>query len=333
MLVTDLNSTKLFAGLEGAKGILLALSGGPDSVAALALLSDWAKAGGPHLQAATFDHALRANSRTEAEHCAALCQSLNVPHTILTWDGDKPATRIQEEARDARYRALIGHAKKIGADYLITAHHADDQVETILFRMMRGSSIGGLAGMRPFSARDGIIHARPFLHLRKSELIGICTARALPTIADPSNADPRFARTHMRRLAGLLEEAGMTPDSFTRLAARAARADDALSAATAQLAETALIARDEASTRLDGRKLLAAPTEITLRLLMAEIARLGQAPRLEQAEPLVEDLRAALASQTPLRATLGGALVDLKRDSALVITREAPRRAGAEADT
>ena len=333
MLVTHINSTKLFAGLEQAKGILLALSGGPDSVAALALLSDWAKANGsPPLQAATFDHGLRANSRAEAEQCAALCQSLGVAHQILTWTGDKPATRIQEVARDARYRALVAHAKDMGTDYLVTGHHADDQVETILFRMMRGSSIGGLAGMRQISARDGIIHARPLLTLRKSDLIAICTARGLTTIADPSNEDPRFARTQMRRLAGLLEDAGMTPDSFTRLAARAARADEALSAAAAQLASDALITRDATTTHLQGQLVLAASAEIALRLLMAEITRLGQAPRLEQAEPLADDLRAALSAHAPLRATLGGALVDLKRDSVLVITREPPRRAGPDAD-
>lgn len=329
MLVTEIDTDALFAPLAGAKGILLALSGGPDSVAALALLSTWAKT--PHrpkLFAATFDHALRATSRAEAEQCATLCKELGVPHTILTWIGEKPSTRIQEEARDARYAALLAHAKATGADHLITAHHADDQMETILFRIMRGSSIGGLAGMRASIERQGIIHARPFLSLRKSDLVAFCVTHGLKYISDPSNEDPRFARTQMRKLAAPLEAAGLGPEIFARLALRAARAEQALDQTALALAQTIHQARDDQATSLDGKALLAAPAEIGLRVFMAEIARLGQAPRLEQAEVLMADLLMAHRHGRRFRATLGGTLIDLKSDSRLVITREPPRKTG-----
>ncbi len=326
MRVSEQDLQTLFAPLAKARGILLGLSGGPDSVAALALLSAWPHH--PPLYAATFDHGFRAESRTEAQNCASLCAQLNIPHAILTWEGDKPATRIQEEARAARYAALIAHAKEIGADHLVTAHHADDQMETILFRLMRGSSIGGLAGMRAQLSRDGITHARPFLGWRKSELIAVCEERGLNYIQDPSNEDPRFARTQMRRLTGQLEEAGLGPETFTRLAARAARAEAALVEGTERLTAEALLRHTDEVSELDAKRLKNAPTEHVLRLLMAEIARIGQIPRLEQAEALVADLSAAWAADTPWRSTLGGTLIDLKSDSVLVISREAPRKAG-----
>jgi tRNA(Ile)-lysidine synthase len=326
MLVSEQDLQTLFAPLETARGILLGLSGGPDSVAALALLSAWPHH--PPIYAATFDHGFRPESRSEAQNCAALCAQLNIPHAILTWQGDKPATRIQEEARAVRYGALTAHAKQMGADHLVTAHHADDQMETILFRLMRGSSIGGLAGMRAQLNREGITHARPFLGWRKSELIGVCETRGLNYIQDPSNEDPRFARTQMRRLSAQLEEAGLGPETFKRLAKRAARAETALVEGAERLTAEALLLHTDDSCELDAKRLKKAPEELVLRLLMAEIARIGQMPRLEQAEALAADLRAAWAAGTPWRATLGGALIDLKSDSVLVISREAPRKAG-----
>ena len=326
MLVSEQDPQTFFAPLAKAHGILVGLSGGPDSIAALALLSQWP--GHPPLFAATFDHGFRAESRAEAEQCAALCAQFNIPHAILNWEGDKPATRIQEEARAARYAALIAHAKEIGADHLVTAHHADDQMETILFRLIRGSAIGGLAGMRAQLSRDGITHTRPFLGWRKSELIAACEAQGLNYIRDPSNEDPRFARTQMRRLTGQLEEAGLGPETFARLAARAARAEAALADSTEHLRAEAVLRHTDETTELNVKRLKNAPEELVLRLLMAEIGRIGQMPRLEQAEALAADLSVAWATGRPWRATLGGALIDLKSDSVLVISREAPRRVG-----
>ena len=326
MLVSEQDPKTLFAPLAKARGILVGLSGGPDSVAALALLSQWP--GHPPLFAATFDHGFRAESRTEAQQCAGLCAQLNIPHATLNWQGDKPSTRIQEEARDARYAALIAHAKEIGADHLVTAHHADDQMETILFRLMRGSSIGGLAGMRAQLTRDDITHTRPFLGWRKSELVAVCEAQGLNYIYDPSNEDPRFARTQMRRLTGELEEAGLSPETFARLATRAARAEAALAEGTEHLKTEVILRQTDETTELNAKRLKNAPEELVLRLLLAEIGRIGQMPRLEQAEALAADLSAAWTVGRPLRATLGGTLINLKSDSVLVISREAPRRAG-----
>ena len=223
----DLES--LFAPFSGARKILVAVSGGPDSMALLALAARWAHGKGrPRVEAATVDHGLRPQSRYEARMVARAAKALGVPHHTLLWKGEKPKTRLQERARDARYALLDACAKKIGADTLFTAHHADDQVETILFRMLRGSGVAGLAGMAMIVRRGDIMHARPLLALPKTALVDYCQRKKIEFVRDPSNEDPRFARTAMRRLAPVLAAEGLGPREFARLADRARGVDAAL---------------------------------------------------------------------------------------------------------
>jgi tRNA(Ile)-lysidine synthetase-like protein len=148
-------------------------------VALMQLAAQWRSGGTPagtEIFVATVDHGLRAESRAEAETVGLWAQALGLPHQSLTWTGAKPGSRIQERARAARYALLRAHARTLGAGYLLTAHHADDQAETILFRLMRGSGIGGLAGMQGMTRRDGIVLYRPLLGLPKRRLIEHCDA-------------------------------------------------------------------------------------------------------------------------------------------------------------
>ena len=169
---------------------------------------------------------------------------LGLPHATLAWTGAKPKSRIQERARQARYELLFAHAARIGADVVATAHHADDQAETILFRLLRGSGPGGLSGMAASRARLGLTHARPLLQCSKAELIACCAAKAHPFVTDPSNSDPAYARTRMRALAGLLEKEGLSREALLRLGRRAARAEAALAARACAVAETLPAERD-----------------------------------------------------------------------------------------
>ena len=154
----------LFAPFVRAKALLIAVSGGPDSTALLLMAAEWAKRRGKtRIEAATVDHGLRPESADEAKAVAALCARLGVGHRVLQWKGVKPTSRLQERAREARYRLLVDHAKAIGADALMTAHHADDQAETVLFRLLRGSGVAGLRGMDVMTARDGMTIARPLM--------------------------------------------------------------------------------------------------------------------------------------------------------------------------
>lgn len=313
-----------------ASGLLVAVSGGPDSMALLRLVAGWAeRCDHPPIHAATVDHRLRPGSRAEAETVALWAEAVGIPHAILTWDGEKPATRIQERARAARYGLLAAHAERIGADVLMTAHHADDQAETILFRLLRGSAIAGLAGMAPVTWRGKLRLARPLLGWSKADLVALCEAAGQPFFCDPSNEDPRYARTRMRRLTALFAAQGFGRDAILRLAFRLARAEAALTELT-QAAQARLAAeRTAGSFTVRAGDLAELADEVILRILVAEVERIGRrphAPRLERAEALLAVLRPALRQGGTFAGTLGGTLIRLDNGR---LTIGAERRRGA----
>ena len=252
-------------GREARVGI--AVSGGPDSMALL-LLASAARPG--LVEAATVDHALRSESRAEAEMVARVCEQLGVPHAILTveWD-DPPATAIQERARDARYGLLGQWLRHRGLDALATAHHADDQAETLLMRLNRGSGVRGLAGMRPLAVIPGtnLRLVRPLLGWRRSELLGICAAARLKPVTDPSNRDEQFERIRIRRA---LEGADwLDIEALARSAANLASADEAIDWVAEALA-LARVTDDAEALRVDAHGL---PSELQRLLLRIALAR------------------------------------------------------------
>ncbi len=196
------------------------MSGGPDSLALL-LLAAAARPG--QIEAATIDHALRPEARDEAAMVAAVCDRLEVRHATLTarWS-EIPETAIQERARNQRYRLLGYWAEERGLDALATAHHAEDQAETLLMRLARGSGVRGLAAMRPRSISPGahVRLIRPLLGWRRAELEEICSTAGLAPVADPSNHDGRFERVRVRRALAELDwlDAGAVALSAANLA-------------------------------------------------------------------------------------------------------------------
>jgi tRNA(Ile)-lysidine synthase len=319
----------LLAPLARARSVLIAVSGGPDSTALLIMAARWAaEAGRPRVEAATVDHGLRTGSRAEAEAVGALSQRLGLTHHLIEWRGAKPRSRIQELAREARYTLLGACAREIGADFLVTAHHADDQAETVLFRLVRGSGIGGLRGMESLVEEGGLTLARPLLGLRKAELVAFCEANGVAFANDPSNADPRFARTQLRRLCGLLAAEGLGVDEIARLSRRAARMEEAVAAQAKAAAER--LGWTRAQEKRDADALLREPQEIVQRLLTGEVVRVGgkafRQIRLDAIETLAQDLRAARAAGKALRANIGGASVHLSAKGVLSVSPEEPRR-------
>ena len=198
----------------------VAVSGGPDSLALL-LLAAATRPG--QIEAATIDHGLRPGSRDEAEMVAQVCEGLDVRHAILTarWS-ERPETAIQERARKERYLLLAYWAEERGLDAIVTAHHAEDQAETVLMRLARGAGVRGLAGIRPRSVSPGahVRLARPLLEWRRSELERVCLAAGLSPVVDPSNQDERFERIRVRRSLSELDwlDAGAVAQSAAILA-------------------------------------------------------------------------------------------------------------------
>ena len=302
---------------------LLAVSGGPDSTALMG-----AAARAPHalLAVATVDHGLRPEARADAESVAHQARALGLPHSILAWAGPHPRSGIQAAARAARYRLLAGHAAEIGAAFLLTAHTLDDQSETVLMRLARGSGPAGLAGMRRERVlAPGLVLARPLLAFAKADLVAWCDARGLAYLRDPSNADERFARARLRRLRPLLEGEGVTTERLARLAERAARDDDALR----KIAQDALarIASEDAR-RLDGRALAELPEAVGLRVLDLALAGAGGGEgRLERLERLLGEILPALRAGARLRRTFRGLLIAVEPGGTIRLAPAPPRRA------
>ena len=318
----------LLAPLKEFEAALLAVSGVPDSTALLAMAAGWACRvhPAPRLAAATVDHGLRRESAAEAATVGALCQRLGVPHRTLVWEGEKPVTRIQERARAARYALLSAHARAIGAGAIVVAHHLDDQAETALFRLLRGSGVAGLSAMAASTDLGGIALVRPLLGVAKRDLVAYCEAHGLAYARDPSNQDPRYARTRMRRLASGLAAEGLDAAALARLARRASQIEDALARQTQAAAARLGLPR---SARCDAAALLAEPTEIVQRLIAAAIADIGgRAPSrvgLAKVEALTQDLLRAYAAGAPFSANVAGARVRLAR-GAVRVEPEPPRR-------
>jgi tRNA(Ile)-lysidine synthase len=327
-----LDPAALFAGCEKLSGLLLAVSGGPDSLALMHLAALWREGGAaPPLFVATVDHGLRESSAAEARKVGEWARALALPHKILPWIGPKPARAIQERARDARYALLFAHAAKIGAAAVATGHHADDQWETILFRLARGSGVAGLAGMAREQRFAGGLLIRPLLDLPKQALVEVCRERGQAFFDDPSNAHPAFARTKLRRLAAGLNDLGFDRETAARLGARAAKADEAMEWAAENLLRRAALGEPDA---YDLVEIAEAPRALVEHFLSRALARVAGArpQRLDRLESLARQIHEAARQGSSLRATLGGCAVTLNARKILILRREGPRRRGIETE-
>jgi len=314
----------IFAPWKGVPAVVLAVSGGPDSVALMWLAARWRRAQkrGPRLIAVTVDHGLRKEAAREARDVKRLAGTLGLEHRTLRWQGTKPKTGVQAAAREARYRLLAKAARASGAMHVATAHTRDDQAETLLMRLLRGSGITGLSAMAAETERDGVRLTRPLLEISKAELIATLEAAGIAFADDPTNRDPAFTRPRLRALMPALEQEGADARTLARLASRLARAN----AAVEVLADGAeryltLNDRDAALGGYDARAFAALPEEIRLRLLKRAIDRCGhEGPaELGKIEALLAAIDQAMAQgQTRLKQTLAGAAISLSKGRILV---------------
>ena len=185
-------------GFERRPLMAVAVSGGPDSMALILLADRWAQGRGGTAWGLTVDHRLRPESGDEARRVAAWLATRGIPHAVLAWTGDKPASGIQEAAREARYALLAAWCRAQGCLHLLTAHHREDQAETHLIRLAAGSGPDGLAGMSAIREMHGCRLLRPLLATPRARLAALLAAEGQPYLCDPSNRDPRFARARLR---------------------------------------------------------------------------------------------------------------------------------------
>jgi tRNA(Ile)-lysidine synthase len=332
--VGDGEANALFRGLEDLPGLVLAVSGGPDSTALLFLAARWAKRlkRAPKLIAVTIDHGLRPEAAREAATVKELARRLGVPHRTLRWRGRKPLTGLQEAARYARYDQLAQIARRARFAHILTAHTLDDQAETVLFRLVRGSGLFGLTGMAraaplPLNGMREIFLVRPLLHLPKARLIATLLAARITYAEDPSNHDPRFTRARLRSLMPALAREGLDARGLARLAARLRRAESTIQVAV-QAARSALAPPpwpQQGPIVFATAAFASLPAEVGLRLLGEAVAHAGDegAVELAKLESLYEALRQA---RSRLRRTLAGALITLDHEHLTVERAPARRR-------
>jgi tRNA(Ile)-lysidine synthase len=332
--ITVSQAKSLFADWKSAPAIVLAVSGGPDSIALMWLVARWRRAltRGPRLIAVTVDHGLRPEATREARDVKRLARELDLLHRTLRWRGAKPKTGLPAAARAARYRLLAEVARASGATHILTAHTRDDQAETLLMRMLRGSGIAGLAAMARQSKRDGVWLARPLLDVPKSQLIATLNKAKIAFAADPTNRDTSFTRPRLRALMPALAEEGGDARNLARLAARLARANAALEVLVDGAERYLALSdrNDAARFGFDASAFAGLSEEIRLRLLMRAIDRVGhEGPaELGKAEALLAALdRAVAAGEGRLKQTLAGAVISLA-GGRIHVEPAPPRRAG-----
>ena len=325
----------LFADLQALPVIALAVSGGPDSTALMLLAARWRDSlkTKPKLIAVTVDHGLRKESKGEAAAVARLARKLNIAHRTVRWNGRKPATGVQEKARAARYRLLGEAAHKAGAAHILTAHTLDDQAETLLIRMSRGSGLTGLGAMTrtaslPPDGERMIVLVRPLLDVAKARLIATLDVANIPYADDPSNRNPRFARPRLRGIMGTLAEEGLDAKRLAQLARRLKRAEGAIEAAVDRaMRELTVELSPSGSLCVEAMRFADLPAEIALRLLGRAVASVGDEGPVELGK--LEALKCAVdhaqaAGEQRFRRTLAGAVVTLT-DRKLIVERAPPR--------
>jgi len=195
------NNMKAFGGFEPRPNLLVAVSGGVDSMALCLLANQWVKRHEGCLHAAIVDHGLRENSAEEATYVSGLLNKLHIPNTVLTWQGHKPQSAVQDAARQARYSLLEQCAEQIGALHMLLGHHADDQRETVTMRLARASGrfMLGQAGMAAVSYRVQVRVLRPLLNISKTQLQSVCLALGQNWVSDPTNQSDKYERNRVRK--------------------------------------------------------------------------------------------------------------------------------------
>ncbi|TVQ58667.1 MAG: tRNA lysidine(34) synthetase TilS [Rhodobacteraceae bacterium] len=276
----------------------------------------WARARGVRLAVATVDHGLRAESAAEAAATVRAAASLGLPALALRWEGPKPTADVQAAARAARAALLSAWAARDGLSAVALGHTFDDQAETVLLRLARGSGVDGLSGMAEASRRAGAVWLRPMLGIRRAALRAWLAAEGVAWIEDPSNDALRFDRVRARRALAALAPLGLDAAGLVATAGRMACARRALEAQTEALAREAAVVGPCGEMRLAWAPLAAAEEEIALRLLSRALRTVSGAAYGPRAVSLARLWR-ALCGDGFRGATLHGCVIGRRRAGGL----------------
>jgi tRNA(Ile)-lysidine synthase len=324
-----LDPAALFAPLDDFHRLALAVSGGPDSLALLILAADYARATASHGRFIVYsvDHGLRPEAADEVAFVVAEAQRLGFAARGLRWEGEKPASGLQEAARTERYRLIAEAMAADGADGLVTAHHLTDQAETVLMRLAHGSGIEGLRGMDMFSRIGGLTIIRPLLAIDPADLRAVVDRAGLAPVTDPSNTDLDYERVRWRQMLPQLAALGLDARRLGRFAERMGEAETALVSMTAEAMSLVTVAPEAAEASVPREVLRSLPFAVAVRVVAKMLDLVGRG-RKPHGLGAVEALTARLVRE-PVRSTLHGCLVRSTRTTVRVLPepgREAARK-------
>lgn len=317
----------LFAPLDHENCVGLAVSGGADSLALMVLIQSWAQARlkAPRIMVYSVDHGLRPEARSEADYVMAEAQRRGFEARVLRWEGNKPTSGVQAAARSARYRLMGAAMACDGASVLVTAHHLQDQAETVMMRLAHGSGFEGLGGMAPWSEIEGVKVFRPLLGVSREHLCGLTDAAGLVAVRDPSNEDTHYERVRWRQVMPALARLGLDSAGVAVLARRSREADDAITAWAAQVERELVMIDGFGAACLDVRAFLALPRAVGAKVL-ARVMGLVDGGKRSHALAQVERLYDAVLQEMPFSGGTALGCVVRGRGKKLWVSREAGRR-------
>ncbi len=322
-LVSSDFAAELFSSLKNLPALAVAVSGGADSLALLYLYSNWRTECAPSQDCLvlTVDHRLREQSKAEAQGVADICNRIGLSHKILVWEEEHPKSNVQAVAREKRYELMEIEMTRAGIKHLLLAHHKNDQAETFLNRLARGSGVYGLAAMSKQVSYGNIVLLRPLLNVTKDQLIATLKSVNWNWFEDQTNEDLKYLRTKIRNLMSDLENVGITVERLAGTAQKMQRVVSALNYSIEVLSKTAIERHPAGPTKIDVKSILDAPEEISMRLLAKLVCVVGGSkyvPRFEK----IENLFMAISgknNQEFKTITIGGTQFEVsKRDREIV---------------
>ncbi len=299
----------------------VAVSGGSDSMALCLLANDWAKEHHCSIVGLTVDHGFREESANEAQTVKKWLTERSIEHRILKWKGKKPVSGIQAAAREERYRLLTGWCRENSVSCLFIAHHMNDQAETFLMRLARGSGVDGLSSMASVVENSGVYLLRPLLSVSHEVLEATNDRYSQEWIEDPSNKNTAYSRVKMRKLLPVLEAEGISIKCLADTAARMRRARASLEKTVSELLSESVVLHLAGYADVDVERLFLASEEICMRALVRVLLCVGGGvypPRFERLERLYNAVR----SKNFSGYTFCGCVIKPAKDGKLIVFRE-----------
>ncbi|MEM7620586.1 MAG: tRNA lysidine(34) synthetase TilS [Pseudomonadota bacterium] len=308
----------------------VAVSGGADSIALLYLLKSWQEhfntpsnptnkkiilRSAPEIHILTVDHGLRKGSEKEAQFVKDIALKMSFIHQTLFWSEPKPETGIQQAARNARYNLMTSYCHQHDIPCLLLAHHQDDQVETVLMRLQRGSGLDGLCGMHPSSSRTGIKIFRPLLSVCKQNLITFLKEREISWCEDPSNANDAFERVRIRQTRKHFEDIGINTQTIALSASRLQRVWQTLENQLDKIWPSLVSIQDAGFAVMQKTQFLELDDELAIRSLKRLLECIGRRetmPQLVKLENVLNQIRRNANSSESV--SLSGCIITSTRE-------------------